>query len=505
VTVNSVLVLGGGSAGFLTAITLKHRLPDLPVTVLLSREIGVIGVGEATTLTLPQHLHDYLKLDLREFYARAEPQWKIGIRFLWGKRPFFDYAFGYQLDTQYAALPKVTGYYCRDTPFDYVGIPSGLMTENKGYLRGPDGWPLVGGDVAYHLENQTFVAYLEAEATRRGVVIEDDKVVGVDRDDHRVTGLRLASGRVTTADLFVDCSGFAGVLLQQTLKEPFVSYADSLFCDRAVTGGWDRTTEPIQPYTTAESMTTGWCWRIDHEHRIHRGYVYCSAYISDADAEAEFRAKNPRLEGQRTWVVKFKSGRTERGWVGNVVAIGNSGGFVEPLESTALGAICGHCQALAETLADADREIRPTQVAEYNKRFAVGWDVIRDFLSVHYRFNTRYDTPFWRHCRADVNLAGAEPIVAYYRENGPSVLWRKTLIRPEDQFGMEGYLSLLIGQQVPYEERYVPQAWEWEKWATIRRAIKAKVAQAFPVPDALRALRDPRFRWPADLYKPRAI
>src|SRR6516164_1127328 len=126
--VKCVLVLGGGSAGFLAAITLKARLPDLSVIVLRSKEIGIIQVGESTTIGVPQHLHHYLGIDFKEFYRLAEPQWKLGIRFLWGKRPYFDYVFGYQLDTQYQALPKGTGFYTPEGPFDYIGIPSGLMT-----------------------------------------------------------------------------------------------------------------------------------------------------------------------------------------------------------------------------------------------------------------------------------------------------------------------------------------------------------------------------------------
>src|SRR5436305_11518847 len=172
--INRVFILGGGSAGFLTAITLRAKVPDLAVTVLHSKALGIIGVGEATTVAVPLHLHGYLRLPFDEFYRLAEPIWKIGIRFLWGRRPYFDYAFGYQLDTQYQSLPRVTGFYCTDGPFDYVGIPSGLMTLNHAFLRQPDGQPLIGGDVAYHLENEKFVSYLESVAARLGVVTRDE-------------------------------------------------------------------------------------------------------------------------------------------------------------------------------------------------------------------------------------------------------------------------------------------------------------------------------------------
>jgi tryptophan halogenase len=497
--IQRVLILGGGSAGFLAAITLRAKVPDLAVTVLRSKEIGIIGVGEATTIGVPQHLHGYLGLDLTEFYRLADPMWKLGIRFLWGKRPYFDYAFGYQLDTQYQALPRGTAFYCPDGPFDYVGIPSGLMTLNHAFLRQPDGRPLVGNDLAYHLENEKFVSYLEAVAARYGVTVRDDTVVEVQQDERGITGLRLASGPVETADLFVDCSGFASVLLGQALREPFVSFKSSLYCDRAVVGGWPRTDEPIQPYTTAETMDVGWCWRIDHVDRINRGYVHSSAFISEAAAEAEFRAKNPRVTATR--FVRYLSGRYQRGWVKNVVAIGNSGGFVEPLESTGLSAICGQSQALAETLADCDRQVRPSLVTQYNKRFARNWDHIRNFLAIHYRFNTRLDMPFWRDCRAHGDLAGAAEFVDFFRENGPSVVWRTTLLDASDQFGMEGYLSLLVGQQVPYEAPYRPSARDLATWQTIREAIRVKVQAAFTVREALAAIHTPGWQWPAGLYQ----
>jgi tryptophan 7-halogenase len=496
--VQSVLVLGGGSAGFLAAITVKYRLPDMPITVIRSPAIGIIGVGEATTNRLPLHLHGYLKLSLGEFYRLAEPIWKLGIRFLWGKRPYFDFVFGNQLDSKYNLLKKETGFYCNEGPFDYVGILSGLMTQNAVFLRQNDGLPVISDMHAYHIENIKFVAYLETTATRLGIVVKDDTVVEVLQNEAGVSGLRLASGSTANADLYLDCSGFKSVLLGQALQEPFISFRPSLFCDRAVVSEWRRGKEPIQPYTTAETMNAGWCWQIDHEHHINRGYVFSSDFISDDEAEAEFRAKNPKIEPSR--IVKFKSGRYERGWVKNVVALGNSSGFVEPLESTALGVICTQSQGVAESLRDTDGHITPSLLRQFNKRFARGWDTIRRFLSIHYKFNTRLDTPFWQATRADVDLAGAEEFVEYYQDNGPSVLYRNTLIEQGDSYTMEGYLSLLVGQQVPYRRKYIPDKKERAAWNSIRQAVYNKVSQALKVSEALQVIRSPHWHWPAGLF-----
>jgi tryptophan 7-halogenase len=498
--VNRILVLGGGSAGFLAAITVKARLPDLEVTVVRSKEIGIIGVGESTTIGVPEHLHNYLGIDLKEFYQKAQPQWKLGIRFLWGKRPWFDYPFANQLDAHYHALPKGTGFYCDEGPFDYVGIFSGLMTLNNVFLRGQDGLPVIpANSVAYHIENKTFVAFLEGYALGLGVIVRDDTVKEVFQDDQGITGLRLASsGETVTADLFLDCSGFASVLLGKTLKEPFISFKPSLYNDRAVIGGWNRQEEPIKPYTTAETMDAGWCWQIEHEHRIERGYVHSSDFISDDAAQTEFRTKNPKVESTR--IVKLISGRYERGWVKNVIAIGNASGFVEPLESTSLAAICRQSTAVAETLFDCDRLPRPSLVKQYNKKNGWGWDRIRQFLAVHYKFNTRLDTPYWRECREKADLVGAADIVEYYKENGPSVLWRSILLEKEDQFNMEGYLSMLVGQQVPYRKTYTPDAETLRKWQGIKQSVRDKVTRAFSIGEALKIIRSPYWTWPSGIY-----
>jgi tryptophan halogenase len=496
--IQRVLVLGGGSAGFLAAISLKIKLPDLQVTVVRSQAMGVIGVGEATTFAFPNYLHGKLRIDPGEFHRGAQPTWKLGIRFLnWGPRRHFDYTFRPQVTSRWKDLPKPNGYYCYDD-IEYADLFPALMSHDKAFLRNQYGGPHIGTDVAYHIENKTFVAYLEAYAARLGVVTHDDLVSDVKQDDAGITGLVLKSGRTETADLYVDCSGFASLLLTKTLHEPFVSFKPSLFCDRAIWGGWERTDEPVRPYTTAEAMGAGWCWRIDHEFLINRGYVYSSGFLSDDEAEHEFRAKNPKV--QTTKPVKFVTGRHERAWVKNVVGIGNAAGFVEPLESTSLGVICDGSDSLVNTLIECDRRPTPTALRQYNKRFGIKWDNIRGFLAVHYNFNTGMDTPFWRECRASCDLGPAAEIVEYYRENGPGTYHAQTLLGPLSQFGLEGYWALLLGQKVPYERPYVPSERERDTWRRIRQAFKAKAEAGVGVKEALTLVRSPEFKWPPTLY-----
>ena len=487
--IKRVLVLGAGSAGFLAALTLKVKVPGLQVTVLRSKDIGIIGVGEGTTGTVPEHLHRYLGIDVGEFWREADPVPKLGIRFVkWGPRPYFDYVFGHQFNYRFLALPKEVGFYCQDEISD-ASITAAMMQRNRGCFRGREGAPVLPQQFGYHLENQQFVALLERYVNRLGIPIIDDTVSEVTQDEQGIKSLRLASGSSADADLYLDCSGFRSVLLGKALAEPFISYKSTLFCDRAVVGGWDRLPdEPIQPYTVSEIMDSGWAWRIDHPQRINRGYVYSSAFISDEQAEQEFRQKNPKI--QKTRVVPFVTGRYRNAWVKNVVGIGNANGFVEPLEATGIGVICAAMQNLAQILSVSDGHVHSTATALFNRYSQIQWEQIRRFLGIHYKLNTRLDTPFWRECREHTDLGGAEQLVEFYYDNGPTALFANVLCEPTDSFGPEGYLSMLLGQQAPTRRQYVPSDAEQAKWQDIRRWIVSQVSQAMPMPEALAAVRN---------------
>lgn len=495
----NVLILGGGSAGFLTAITLKKILPYLNVTVLKSSDLGIIGVGEGTTRDVPLHLHSILGLDPAEFYRETRPSWKLGIRFLWGPRSYYNYNFRRTLDLTLPKLSRPISYFVFDE-FENASLTSALMSENKVFVRTPNGDPQMGHDIAYHLENETFVNWLETTATRMKIEIIDDLVIDVPRTEEGIGGLVLKSGRTLTAELFVDCSGFRSVLLGQTLGEPFESFESSLFCDSAVVGGWKRgADEPIKPYTTAETMNSGWCWQIEHEDRINRGYVYSSKFINDEDADREFRGIAPNVE--KTRIVRFKTGRYRRPWVQNVVAIGNASGFVEPLESTSLSVICNDALQLAFSLSDVDKFPTPTKVSQYNTRSKRIWEQIRGFLAIHYRFNTRLDTTFWKACRADANLGSAESVVEYYKQNGPSPAFREVLMESLDPFRFEGYLVHLLGMQVPSEFRYQPTTMDMQILKQHRENAIERARAGLTVEEALNKIHAPQWQWNPSFYK----
>lgn len=485
-SIRNVIVVGAGSAGLMAAITLKRRLPQLNVHVVRSPDIGVIGVGEGTTLAFPRHFFDYLKLKPMQFFEMAEPTWKLGIKFLWGPRREFYYTFTYEFQQRQPELSRNNGFFFQaDSP--WTGLVSAYMAKDRAFPRKPDGTPQFHNNHAYHIENKKLVGWLESVARALGVTIQDANVTA-ERSENGIAALILPDGTRLTADLYLDASGFRSEILGRTLQEPFISYADSLFCDRAVIGGWHRTTEPIKPYTTVETMDVGWCWQIEHETFINRGYVYSSGFVSDADAEAELLRKNPFISTTPR-VVRYRSGRYARNWVGNVIGIGNSVGFVEPLEATALQVICVEASTLADSLTDCLCEPTPTLIELYNRYNAQAWDDIRDFLAVHYKFNTRLDTPFWQACRADTKLHDAQFLVDFYRENGPSVVAGAQLLHPSNSFGMDGYLALLVGQDVPHGKPHQPTGNEDRFWRGRLAAWASEAERGLDVKQCLNAIR----------------
>ena len=475
--IQDVIVLGSGSAGLLSAITFKQINPELNVTIVRDPDIGVIGVGEGTTPIFPKFLFDYLKISRSTFYNTAAPTWKLGIRFEWGPRDHFNYSFSNQLDNHWPGMKRPIGYYC-DDEFSDLDIPSALMSQGKVFTQNSSGVPQVHPWHAFHIENKTFVAAMEAIVDALGIEVVDARIESASRGPRGISSLLSVDGREFTGDFFIDASGFRKQLIGKELNEPFVSYQDALFCDRAVVGGWTRgADEPILPYTTAETMDSGWAWQIEHEQIVNRGYVYCSDEISDDEAFAEFKRKNPKIPDQPR-IVKFDSGRVRRQWVDNVVAVGNAAGFVEPLEATAIMLICQELRVLMDMLRYNDFVHTPSLQQLYNQMFAESWDDVRDFLALHYILNTRLDTPFWQRARNETALGGLEELLDFYRANGPNGFMRNTLRNVESDFGLEGYLVMLVGMQAPYDlDKHQPSQQEQNLLQTKRSSSRRWLAR----------------------------
>ncbi len=478
----TVGVIGGGTAGYFAALALQRRFPHLSVSVVESKTIPIIGVGEATTTLLPPFLHAQLGLDVEALYREAKPTWKLGIKFEWGDPDgFFTYPFGPANPIEAAAF---------DGHLRAQSLISLLMAADKSpLLREADGsiTSLLGHTKwAYHLHNAPFVAFLAKTAAARGITHVEGKISRVETspDQGRVEALHLVDGRRLSFDLYVDASGFRSLLIEGALGSNFESYASSLFCDTAVVanvphGGL------VRPYTTAQTMNAGWCWRIPVEAEDHRGYVFSSAFLDEGRAMEELAAKNPGLG--EPWVVRFRSGRHREFWKGNTVAVGNAYGFVEPLESTALHMVIIELGYLLDAVAAANGGL--PDLGPANAKIGAHWDSLRWFLAVHYKFNERLDTPFWRAARADVDVTGLAEELERLRTRGPWVERGGTRFAADDPtFGHEGLMMVLLGQRA---DAAAPRtlAGSAQAWAARVAAQRELVARALPQAEALAWLR----------------
>jgi len=481
--IKTVGIVGGGTAGYLTALALRAARPELEVTLIESSKIPVIGVGEATTARLNTFLHGDLGLDIEDFYARVQPTWKLGIRFEWG----LPGAYYYNSPFQFGKLLESLVY---DRDINENCLASFMMSANTTpIVRTRDGGlrSLLGEvPYAYHLDNRRFVRYLGEEARNAGVrhldVVIAKAVPTPDRQaiDH----VRTDDGLELRYDLYVDCTGFRSLLLGQALGSEFSSYTPSLFTDTAVVanvphGG------VVKPYTVAETMDHGWCWNIPMEEDDHRGYVFCSSFVSLEHAAAEMRAKNPGMGD--TWHVKFRSGRHAEFWRGNCVAIGNSYAFVEPLQSTAIHMILVEIQKLLRSL-PRETGLRTFQPL-VNREVAEIWDTLRWFLAAHYRYNRKLDTPFWRECRATADVSGIEELIALYRERAPLVTAAHRLKELDGStFGAARYDLLFLGMGL--ETTLATPDDDEASWRRTQAAVKRVADRALPHLAALRAVRE---------------
>ena len=496
-SIERVIVLGGGSAGFIAALTLQRRLPGLQVTVVRSTEIPLIGVGEATLASFPTFLHDVLALDRRQFYADVRPIWKLGVRFHWGRTAdtHFNYPFGGAcLQLKHRQLPRDNAYYCLAEGLQAANQFAALMDACRSpVVRVGRGQLGIDHQYGYHIENGPFVDYLERVALERGVRIVEDRVVDVQRrSDGGVSCLECSAAGSLDADLFVDCSGFRSRLLGECLQEPFLSYQDSLTNNMAVTGNVTRS-DAIRPFTTARTMNHGWSWRIDFEQHVSRGYVFNTSFCDVDRAADEICQDEPALVSNLR-EVPFRTGRYQRFWVHNVAAIGNASGFVEPLQSTGLEMIAETALTLARGIADAECRPGPAERQLANDRIANRWEDIRGFLSLHFRYNRARSTPYWQHCQDSTHLAAAAPLVATYRQVGPSRL-AEHLLPQQSLFGYDGYLVMLVGLAVP--TACTPQITPPERqiWQQTVAQLADNAQQALTVDAALAAVHDPRWQW----------
>jgi len=450
-----VVIVGGGTAGWMTAAALTRLLPDhCSVRLVESEAIGVVGVGEAT-LPHIRAFNERLGIDEAEFMARTRATFKLGIEFRdWGRigdsyiHPFGTFGRGNgavdfhhywtRLLREGAPLPSL----------DTVSYACSLARSGKFDHPETDRTPLSGTfGYAYQFDALLFAPYLREIAEEGGARRTEGMIANVERDGESgdITAVVLADGERIGGDLFVDCSGFRSLLLGATLEEPFVDWSQWLPTDRAVAMPC-RTRTAVTPYTSAIAMPAGWRWRIPLQHRTGNGYVYASAFVSDDDAR---RALEVAVEGEALAaprVLRFKAGRRRRSWVGNCVAIGLASGFLEPLESTSIYLVQQAITTLIELF--PERPIGASDRDEFNRVIDLEYDRIRDFLILHYHATTRDDSPFWDLVRTMTVPDSLSEKLDLWRTRGRLVKYR------EGVFLDPSWVAVYLGQGI------VPEGWD---------------------------------------------
>ncbi|MFZ9736382.1 MAG: tryptophan 7-halogenase [Prochlorotrichaceae cyanobacterium] len=485
--IQKVVILGASSAGLLTAVALKHYFPSLHVSLLYSQKHAPIGVGESTTAWFPQFLHDHLQIPHQEFYQAVSPIWKLGIRFEWGQpsQTHFNYTFDRQLAYDPPDLTRSTGYYCMydmqqasefSILMDKQHAP--IWVDSNGKLRA------VTEGFGYHLGIDELLNFLSEKSTQLKIDSQVLEVLDAHRDEQgNIEYLICENGVKIAADLFIDCSGFQSKLLGGILQEPFISYNHRLFCDTAVTGHWQRES-PILPFTTVTTMNSGWRWRIDLHDRVSFGYVYSSQFCTVEQAIQELLAVTP-LDPADLKTIHFRSGRYQNFWVNNVIAIGNAGGFVEPLESTGQHMIAETILQVMLALQDSHLCPHPKLIQTVNTYIGRLWDEICNFLALHFKFNQMRQTPFWQHCQQETTLGEAQDIVEMYQMVGVCRALSH-LMPPSSIFEVDGYLTLLCGQQLAVQNLADITSSELREWSDYRQRLRQKLQGSLPTHQALK-------------------
>jgi tryptophan halogenase len=452
----TIVIVGGGTAGWMTASALARfmRGRSTRITLIESDEIGTIGVGEATVPPI-QVFNGVLGIDEREFVKQTQGSFKLGIEFRdWGRlgnvhfhgfSDFGDAIEGISPHHHWLKLRRLGD----PTPIGDYSFP--YVAGKLGRFAPPPSDPASEAPsykYAYHFDATLYARFLRAYAEARGVERRDGKVVDVALrgGDGFIESVTLADGEKIEANFFVDCSGFRALLIEKALKTAYLDWTHWLPCDRAVavpcaSGG------AFTPYTVSTAREAGWQWRIPLQHRIGNGYVYCSKFVSD-DAAARMLLAN--LDGEpmaEPRLIKFTTGRREKFWNKNCVAIGLAGGFMEPLESTSIQLIQTAIARLIEMF--PDRDFDPVMIAEYNRVTANEFERIRDFIILHYRACERDDSELWRYCRGMAVPDELQHKISVFESCG------RVALLSEESYQEPSWVAIFVGQHV-YPRRYDP-------------------------------------------------
>lgn len=454
--VRSIVILGGGTAGWMTATALARQFGGaLGITLLESEEIGTVGVGEATIPTI-HWFNELIGLDEAAFLRETKASFKLGIEFVdWtriGERyfhPFGEYgvrfpgvAFHHRwLKARLAGV---------DLPLSAFSLATQLAGQGRFAKPAGDARSILSTlGYAYHFDASLYARYLRGIAEAAGVKRIEGRLRDVEHDplNGHLTALTTQRGERLEGDLFIDCSGFRALLIDGAMGGGFEDWSHWLPCDRAVAVPCARL-EDTTPFTRSTARSAGWQWRIPLQHRIGNGHVFASRFISEDEATAQLLAN---LDGEplaEPRTLRFTAGTRRRAWIGNVVAIGLSSGFLEPLESTSIHLIQSGIAKLLTLF--PDRDMDPMLAERFNALLNADMDNIKDFLILHYHANGR-DEPFWAERRS---MALPESLVAREAQYRRSA---RLMLGSDELFREASWLAVLNGQGI-LAEGYSPLA-----------------------------------------------
>jgi tryptophan 7-halogenase len=454
----SIVIVGGGTAGWMSAAALVTALKGrYRITLVESDEIGIVGVGEAT-IPMIQLFNKIVGIDEAEFVRATQGSFKLGIEFVnWGRlgdRYMHGFGrIGQDLWTvgfdQYWHKMRRLG---RAGPLEQYSITRMASRANRFMPARTDlpNSPLGEIAYAYHFDASLYARYLRGLSEQRGVQRVEGKITRVHQHAGNgfVTAVELESGQRVEGELFIDCSGFRALLIEQTLKTGYEDWTHWLPCDRALAVPCEPAT-PLTPYTRSTAHRAGWQWRIPLQHRIGNGHVYCSRHVSDDEAAATLLANLDGRPLADPRPIRFTTGMRKKAWNANVVAVGLSSGFLEPLESTSIHLIQATIQQLIDFF--PSREFRAIDIDTFNARSRFHFERIRDFIILHYHLNQREDSAFWKDCAAMDVPAALKEKMALYRSSG-------RIFRFDNELFTEvAWLQVMQGQNLE-PEAYHPLA-----------------------------------------------
>jgi len=448
--IRRVAIVGGGAAGWMAASALAKSFgQSLSVDLVESEEIGIIGVGESTVPHLTA-FNRLLEIDEAEFIRQTQGTFKLGIQFVDWARPgdCYFHSFGtigralgllpfhqYWIKARQAGRARDVGAYSLNA----LAGPAGRFMVSP--TDAPRDTPLAEIAYAYQFDAVLYARFLRRYAEARGVRRTEGKVVEtrLRAGDGFVEALILENGTRIEADLFIDCSGFRGVLIEQALHTGYEDWTHWLPCDRALAVPC-ASAGPLTPYTRSTARAAGWQWRIPLQHRTGNGYVYSSRFVSDDEAAATLLSHldGPALTEPRQ--LRFTGGKRRKLWNRNVVALGLAGGFLEPLEATAIYLIQAGINRLMQLF--PRRDFSRVLIDQYNVQELFEFERIRDFLILHYHATERDDSPFWNYCR---NMAVPPSLREYmdlFRDSG------RFFRNGTEMFGETSWVQVMLGQRV---------------------------------------------------------